>query len=129
MKALVKERKIPLSLFDIIRFQINLYCFLNNIRISPAQLDTLAYLGMWGKINFSDFCEQIVDEQELFSNPQTVRNYILKCVRDGMVERKGRGKKLIDLSDKFELLNDGTILIDMKVYHVSESKETNPKDS
>lgn len=127
MKALVKEKKIPLNLYDIIRFQINLYCFLNDIRVSPAQLDTLAYLGMWGEINFSDFCEQIVEE-EIFGNPQTVRNFILKMVREGLVVRMGKGKKLIDLSDKFELLNDGTILIDMKVYHVDKSKETDSED-
>jgi hypothetical protein len=124
MKALVLEKKIEMDLYKIVRFQINLYCFLNDIRISPAQLDTLAFLGLWGEINFSDFCEQIVEE-ELFSNPQTTRNFILKCVREGMVVRKGKGKKLIDLSDKFELLNEGTIVIDMKVYHVDKSKESN----
>lgn len=127
MKALVKEKKIGLDLYDIIRFQINLHCFLNNIRISPAQLDTLAYLGMWGEINFSDFCEQIVEE-DIFGNPQTARNFILKCVRDGLVVRTGTGKKLISLSEVFELLNQGTILIDMKVYHVSESKNSNSQN-
>lgn len=125
MKALVMDKTLPMGLYDIIRFQVNLYCFLNNVRISPAQLDTLAYLGMWGEMNFSDFCEQIV-EKEIFGNPQTVRNFVLKCAReDGLVERKGMGKKLIELSNKFELLNAGTILINMKVYHVDKSQEVN----
>lgn len=123
MKAKVIEKQLPMDLYDIIRFQINTYCFLNSVRISPAQLDTLAYLGMWGDMNISDFCEQIV-VQDIFGNPQTVRNFVIKCVKEGLIERKGMGNKTICLSDKFALLNTGTILINMKVYHVDQSKDT-----
>ena len=54
MKIDVIDKKVSLSQFDIIRFQLTMYCFLNNIKISPAQLNTLAYLGMWGEMNISD---------------------------------------------------------------------------
>jgi hypothetical protein len=124
MKAKVVEKKLALNLYDIIRFQINTHCFLNAVRISPAQLDAIAFLGMWGEMNISDFCEQIVVE-ELFGNPQTVRNFVIKCVKDGLVNRKGMGNKIITLSEKFKLLNEGTILINMKVYHVDQSQESN----
>lgn len=124
MKALVVDKKVPLSLFDIIRYQIHFYCFINNIRIAPAQLDALAYLGMWGEINISDFCQQITDI-ELFTHPQTVRNFVIKCVKDGYILRKGLGNKNIELSEAFELQNAGTILINLKVYHVDQSKNAN----
>jgi len=124
MKAKVVEKKLALNLYDIIRFQINTHCFLNAVRISPAQLDAIAFLGMWGEMNISDFCEQIVVE-ELFGNPQTVRNFVIKCVKDGLVNRKGMGNKIITLSEKFKLLNEGTILINMKVYHVDQSQDSN----
>lgn len=123
MKAVVMDKNLPMNLNDIIRFQVNLYCFLNDVRISPAQLDTLAFLGEWGEMNFSDFCEEIC-KHEIFTSPQTVRNFILKSIREGLVVRKGKGNKVIELSDKFELLSNGTILINMKVYHVDESKKT-----
>lgn len=122
MKVLRVQKNIPLNLHDIIRFQVTTYCFLNKIRISPAQLDTLAYLGEWGDMNISDFCNEIVT-QDIFGNPQTVRNFILKCVRDGYVVRKGKGNKEIALVDDFELLAEGNILIEMKVYHVENQKE------
>jgi hypothetical protein len=120
MKALVIDKQVSMSLFDIIRFQINFYCFSNNIRISPAQLDTLAHLGLWDEINISDFCEQIVTE-EIFGNPQTVRNFIIKSIKDDLIIRKGLGNKIIKLSDSIELLNKGTVLINLKLYHVEES--------
>jgi hypothetical protein len=119
MKAKVIEKQLPMSLYDIIRFQINTYCFLNNIRISPAQLDTLAYLGMWGDMNISDFCDQIVTE-DIFGSSQTVRNFVIKCVKDNLILRTGTGKKIIRLTDNINLLNEGTILINMKVYHVNQ---------
>ncbi|NIP30425.1 MAG: hypothetical protein GTN59_07645 [Candidatus Dadabacteria bacterium] len=121
MKAKVIEKQWPMSLYDIIRFQINTHCFLNSIRISPAQLDTLAYLGMWGDMNISDFCEQIAAE-EIFGTPQTVRNFVTKCVKDKLIYKKGMGKKIISLSDDFKLINNGTILINMKVYHVDKEQ-------
>lgn len=121
MKVKRSERRLPLNLHDIIRFQITTYCFINKIQISPAQMDALAYLGEWGEMNISDFCDQVVSE-EVFGNPQTVRNFILKCVKDGYVIRYGRGKKLISLIEDFELIAEGNILIDMKVYHVEEQK-------
>jgi len=124
MKALVVDKKVPLSLFDIIRYQIHFYCFINNIRIAPAQLDALAYLGMWGEMNISDFCQQITDI-ELFTHPQTVRNFVIKCVKDGYIIRKGLGNKNIELSESFELQNAGTILINLKVYHVDQSESPN----
>jgi hypothetical protein len=128
MKAKVVEKQIPMTLYDIIRFQINNYCFLNNVRISPAQLDTLAFLGMWGDMNISDFCDQIVTE-EIFGNPQTVRNFVIKCVKDKLVVRKGTGKKIICLDDAFNLLNEGTILINMKVYHADQSQKSTGETS
>lgn len=123
-KALVIEKNVPLSLFDIIRYQIHFHCFMNNIRIAPAQLDTLAYLGMWGEINISDFCQQVTD-LELFTHPQTVRNFVIKCVKDGYIIRKGLGSKNIELANLFSLLNNGNILITLKLYHVDQIQNSN----
>lgn len=122
MKVKVLDKQLPMTLHDIIRFQVNLYCFLNDIRISPAQLDTLSFLGEWGEINLSDFCEEICNE-EVFTNPQTVRNFMLKSIREGLVVRKGKGNKVIKLSDNIELLNNGDILINLKAYHVNQGKK------
>jgi hypothetical protein len=115
-KAKVIKNNIALELYDIIRFQINLYCFLNNYRLSPAQNECLALLGQYQPINISDFCDQTV-EQNIFSSAQTTRNFIMKSIKDGLIYRHGTGNKLISLSEKLNLITEGTVLLDLKVYH------------
>lgn len=120
MKVTKHKKQLNLSLYDIIRFQLTIYFFTNNIKLGGSQLDVLAYLGMWGQMNISDFCEQIVD-QEIFSNPQSVRNFILKCIKEGHIIRNGLGNKEIKLSYD-NTLSNGNILIEMQVYHVESKK-------
>ena len=46
----------------------------------------------------------------------------------GYVVRKGKGKKLIELSDSVDLSSEGNILLNLKVYYV-ESQESKNTDS
>ncbi len=120
-KALVVNKQVPLSLIEVIKFQINMYCFINKIRLSPAQLDCLSLLGLYGEMNMSDFCNEVVSE-EIFGNVQTTRNFITKCVKDGLVTRSGLGNKLVALNQSLEILTEGNILLNLKVYHIETDK-------
>lgn len=120
-KALVVNKQVSLSLIDIIKYQLNMYCFINKIRISPAQLDCLSMLGLYGEINMSDFCNEVVSE-EIFGNVQTTRNFITKCVKDDLVTRSGLGNKLVSINKNLELLTEGTILLNLKIYHLETDK-------
>lgn len=121
-KALVVNKQIPLSLIEIIKFQINMHCFNNKIRLSPAQLDCLSLLGLYGDMNMSDFCNEVVSG-EIFGNVQTTRNFITKCVKEGLVKRSGLGNKVVSISEHLELLTEGTILLNLKIYHLEANKE------
>jgi len=120
------KKNIKLSLYDIVRFQLNNYCFINKIRLSPAQLDCLALLGMYGEMNISDFCEETVKES-IFSNNQTARNFITKSVKESLVKRSGNGNKIISVNQDLSIFTEGNILIELKVYYVdtNKSKELN----
>lgn len=120
-KAFVVNTQVPMTLIEIIKFQINMYCFINKIRLSPAQQDCLALLGLYGEINMSDFCEQVVTE-EVFGNVQTTRNFITKSVKEGLVVRSGLGNKVVSLTPELKILNQGTILLNMKIYHHEANK-------
>lgn len=130
IKVTTFDKLISMTLHDIVRFQISNYCFMEDVKISPNELTTLAYLSIWGEINFSDFCLQVRDEG-IYGNPQTVRNFILKCIKSGLVLRKGKGLKTIVLQENIEVLSEGNIVINMKVYHAEkqESKVATTKDS
>lgn len=121
-KALVINKQLPLSLKDVIKFQINMYCFVNKIRLSPAQQDCLSLLGLYGDMNMSDFCNEVVSE-EIFGNVQTTRNFITKCVKENLVTRSGLGNKVVSLNKNLEILTEGTILLNLKVYYVEANKE------
>lgn len=116
-KAKVINKNLKMPLIDIIKYQINMHCFLNEIRVSPAQLDCLGLLGLYGEINMSDFCAEVVSE-EIFGNVQTTRNFITKCVKSGTVIRLGLGNKNICLNPKLNILNEGTIVLNLKVFHL-----------
>lgn len=121
-KALVVNKQLPLSLIEVIKFQINMYCFINKIRLSPAQLDCLSLLGLYGDMNMSDFCNEIVSA-EIFGNVQTTRNFITKCVKENLVARNGLGNKVVSLNKNLEILTEGTILLNLKVYYLETNKE------
>lgn len=121
-KALVVNKQMPLSLKEVIKFQINMHCFINKIRLSPAQLDCLSLLGLYGEINMSDFCTEVVYE-EIFGNVQTTRNFITKCIKDDLVTRSGLGNKIVSINKKLELLTEGTILLNLKVYHLDTNQK------
>lgn len=111
------DKKLGLALLDIIRFQIMFHCFVEKIRLSPAQIECLALLGEFGEMNISDFCNEASDS-EIFGNAQTVRNFVIKCVKDGLITRTGLGNKLISLNKDLAIVTSGNILLDLKVYHV-----------
>jgi hypothetical protein len=94
---------------------------LNEIKTSPNELGTLSYLAMWGEMNISDFCQQVSDKG-VYGNPQTVRNFLLKSIKSGLVIRKGKGDKIVVLSESIQVLSEGNIVINMKVYHAEEQK-------
>ena len=120
-KALVVNKQVSLSLIDIIKFQLNMHCFTNKIRLSPAQLDCLSLLGLYGDINMSDFCNEVVSE-EIFGIVQTTRNFITKCVADNLVYRSGLGNKLVSLTKELAVLTEGTILLNLKIYHLEANE-------
>ena len=115
------DKLISMSLHDIVKWQISNYCFTNDVKTSPNELKTLAYLSIWGEINFSDFCQQVYEEG-VYGNPQTVRNFILKCIKSRLVVRKGTGLKTIVMNKEIEILSEGNIVINMKVYHAEKQE-------
>ena len=121
IKVTTVDKLISMTLEDIIRFQISNYFFNKDIKISPNELKTLAYLSMWGEINLSDFCQQVSDSG-IYGNPQTVRNFMLKCIKTDLVERKGKGLKTIAMSESIDILSEGNIVINMKVYHAEKQE-------
>jgi len=124
MSYKVVQQNLEMDLHNLIKYQLVNYCFVQDMHLSPNQLETLTYLSEWGEMNMSDFCEKISDDLEIYKSAQTVRNFILDCIKDKLVVRTGKGSKNIEITSDAELLCEGNIVIKMNIYTNGEAEES-----
>tara|TARA_Y100001951_G_C11279769_1_gene264528 strand:- start:1229 stop:1582 length:354 start_codon:yes stop_codon:yes gene_type:complete len=110
------DKKVKLSNFDIIKYQILTYCFLNNIQISPADLNCLSKLAKLGNVTLTEFCE-LISEDGIFKSPQSCRNAIQKAKLKGLVIKDG---KKISIIEDMNLQHQGVIFLDFKFLSIAE---------
>jgi hypothetical protein len=99
----VVDKKVNMSLEDIIRFQIVTYCYIKKVTISEADLNCLTLLGLNKKAELSDFCNACCDlsnrdkepalsyQKAIFKTPQTVRNCIARMRNYNIINKDGLG--------------------------------------
>lgn len=123
------EKRGYMQRFGIVKFQIAIYCHLNDINISESDLECLTLLAINGETELTNFCNaackednrdrnpKVVITREIFSSPQSVRNCINKAENKNLIikSKSGKSKKTISLSEKLELQTEGNILIDIKL--------------
>ena len=114
------EKKVRMDHWDIIKFQILTYCYLNHIPVSDADLDLLTLLAISGEQELSTFCEKAA-ARKIFKSSQTVRNAVGKAEQKLLVrkEEKKKSKKKISLSPEIQVLTEGNILLDYKFLSVA----------
>lgn len=123
MANLVTKR-VKMGHRDIIKYQLITECFINRIHITNAELDCLALLGAYGEYDMADFCNSIVEEK-IFSNSQTVRNFLNKASKSKLIIKKstkGSNRKKVKLNPSFNIQTDGTIVLDYKIAYVTQEQ-------
>ena len=107
---------------DIIKYQLITESFINSIRITNSELDCLALLGAYGEHELADFCNSIVEEK-IFSNPQTVRNFLNKAEKTKLILKKtvkGSNRKKIKLNPTFNIQTEGSIVLQYTIAYVAQ---------
>ena len=120
---LVKKR-VRMGHRDIIKFQLITESYIKRIHITDSELDCLALLGAYGEYELADFCNAIVDEK-IFSNPQTVRNFLNKAEKSQLVLKnavKGSNRKKIKLNPSFNIQTEGNIVLDYTIVYVAQKE-------
>lgn len=122
--ALVKkiEKKARMSNDLLAKYQILTYCFLNNIQVSEADLNSLALLAQTGEPELTEFC-LVVSDKNIFKSPQSARNAITKAEKKKLIIKKGKNKKTIALNPDIEVYCRGNIFLEYKFLGI-ESKES-----
>ena len=112
--AIVKrvQKKVIMSRKDIVKFQLITHCYLNRITVSNSDLECLTLLSSTGPIEIAHFCYDAADEQKIFKSQQTVRNFINKCIKNKIVVKDNKNKKLIYINPKLNIETLGSIFLD-----------------
>lgn len=106
------EKRVKMSKWDAVKFQIVTHCYINRITMSESDLNCLTLLSFNQPIGLNDFCYDASSEESwIFKSPQTVRNCINKAEKNKLVIKN---KKLISLNPDLKIQTEGTLLLDYK---------------
>ena len=118
------QKRVRMPKWDVVKFQIMTYCFINRISINESDLNCLTLLSFNSPIQLTDFCYDASSEEGwIFKSPQTVRNAINKAEKQELVIKDNNNKKIISLNPKIKIQTEGTVLLDYK-FLSHDSKET-----
>lgn len=121
MKVNIVEKKVQMAHRDIIKYQLITHCFINRIQLSNSELNCLTLLGAYGEWELADFCNSVVEEK-IFKTAQTVRNFLTKAEKKGLVYKEGSSRKKIVLNSNLKIQTLGNILLDFKIVHLVTEK-------
>jgi hypothetical protein len=118
------EKKAVMPKWNLIKFQILTYCYLNNITVSQAELDCLTLLSLNEPVVLTDFCFDVsYEESWIFKSSQSVRNALNKCEKKKLVIKDSKDKKLIKLNPDLKIITAGNILLDIKFLAKDDSEK------
>jgi len=108
------NKKIRTDIRKNVEYQILTYCFFNDIQISNSDLNCLGELAIVGEYELTDFCK-IACTENIFKSPQSARNAITKAEKKGLIQKNGKNKKTIIISDVLNIQSKGIVLLDYKI--------------
>lgn len=108
------ERKKKMPMEDIIRFQVLIHCHLNRIRISPEELNCLTLIGLWGSTDLNQLCAKM-EQLQVYKSSPSARNALDRMKEKGLINKVGKTRKKVSLSDSMNIKNKGNILVDIKL--------------
>jgi hypothetical protein len=114
------EKRVRMSRWDIVKYQLITHCYLYKIGISESDLDCLTLLAIEGETELTTFCNKAYDKK-IFSSIQSVRNCLTKVEKKKLITKEGKNKKKIYISPSVKLFAQGNILLDYKFLSVEAS--------
>jgi len=108
------QKRVVMSIQDIIKFQILTHCYLNRITVSNSDIECLTLLSLIEPIELTHFCYDASEEHNIFKSSQTVRNSINKCEKHNLIIKDPNNKKLISINPDMKIQTKGDILLDYK---------------
>ena len=118
------EKKAVMPKWDLVKFQILTYCYLNRIVVSDSELNCLTLLSFNQPVELTDFCFDVSEEESwIFKSSQSVRNALNKCEKKGLIKKDTINKKVILLNPDIQLKVDGNLLFELKFLAKNDTEE------
>lgn len=111
------DKKVRMGLYDIIKYQIVTYCYINRVGVTDSDLDCLTILATSGEQDLTEFC-LLATEKRIFKSTQSVRNCLVKLERNNLILKEGRTKKKIGLNPQMKIQTVGNIMINYRFFHI-----------
>lgn len=121
--AILVNKNITLSKFEIVKYQLIHYCFINKIWLGETELNCLSLLGECGPIQMTDFWQLVVDK-EVLKHPIGVNNVLRRLQDKKLVIKQKSGKKVVLLNPDLNIQSDGDIVINLKLIKLETKKTT-----
>lgn len=116
------NKKVKMTKWNIVKYQILTYCYLNDISVSEADLNCLTFLALEGDQELTSFCSKAY-VKEIFSSMQSVRNCLTKAEKKQLIRKEGKNRKKIYINPEMNIFSEGNILLDFKFLSV-EAQES-----
>ena len=113
------KKVVRMELWEIIHFQIHVYCYLNKIQVTEQNEDCLTLLALVGDMELQDFCDEAAKKGK-FKTSQSARTSLPILEKKNLLVtyKIGKDKKRVKLHDNIKVQASGNILLDYKIVHV-----------
>jgi len=119
------QKRVTLSKWNIVKFQILTHCYINNISMSESDLNCLTLLSFSEPVELTHFCYDCSEEESwIFKSPQTVRNCLNKSEKNGLIIKENNNKKIIKINPLLKIQSQGIIVLDYKFLGKDDPKES-----
>ena len=116
------DKRVRMTTWQIVKYQILTHCYLYNIQVSEADLDCLTYLAIEGEQELTSFCVK-AHGKNIFSSTQSVRNCLTKAEKKNLIIKEGKNKKKININPIINVHSKGNVLLDFKFLSI-ETQES-----
>lgn len=115
------DKRVRMSRWDIVKYQLMTHCYLTKIPVSESDLDCLTFLALGGEQELTQFCNE-ASKSSIFSSTQSVRNSLTKAEKKKLIKKEGKNKKKIYIHPDLKIHSQGNILLDFKFLSVETDK-------
>jgi len=112
------DKRVKMSNWQIVKYQLLTHCYLYDIQISEADLNCLTLLAIEGDQELTSFCNKAY-ERKIFSSTQSVRNCLTKAEKKNLIKKEGKNKKKIYINPDIKVFAKGNILLDYKFLSIA----------